>query len=246
MAYNQTITASGGTAPYSFVVSAGALPTGLILSTGGNLTGTPSETGDFSFTVQATDAWSFTGTRAYIVTVGIGGGVDLTVPTVYITQSTQTPAFDVPLVSYRNGFLRAFAIADGANSLTPQVRVRIYDGGSLIQTYTISAPGGSVPTTVDESILSRSWNQAVSGTYIQSGYSLLVDVDPSNLIPEDDESNNVWPASGTPQPLDARDLSILDMTLVPVNTPSGTGNVNAGQRGLVHGLRPQAPSDPRL
>jgi hypothetical protein len=82
--------------------------------------------------------------------------------------------------------------------------------------------------SVDESILSKSWNQAISGTYIQSGYSLLVDVDPNNLIPEDNESNNVWPVSGTPQPLDARDLSILDMTLVPVNTPSGTGNVNAG------------------
>src|SRR6185295_15947060 len=37
VAYNQTISASGGTAPYSFAVTAGALPTGLSLSGGGLL-----------------------------------------------------------------------------------------------------------------------------------------------------------------------------------------------------------------
>jgi hypothetical protein len=155
--------------------------------------------------------------------------LDLTVPAVYITQATQTQAFDVPLVKDRSGYLRAFVIASQANSTTPQVRVRVFDGGSnLLQTYTISAPGASVPTSVDESSLSRSWNQLIPGTLLQPGYSLMVDVDPDHLIPEAGEDNNVWPSSGSPQALDVRDLPVLNMTFVPVTTTSGTGNVSAG------------------
>jgi hypothetical protein len=209
-------------------VSSGLLPTGLTLSTGGSITGTPTALGAFTFTVVATDALSFTGSRSYTVNIAAAGGVDLSLPTVYITQSAQSAAFDVPLVQDRNGFLRAFALADQSNTLTPQIRVRIYDGGSLVQTYTISAPGSSVPTSFDESVLMRSWNQLITGGYIQAGTSILVDVDPGNLISESDESNNVWPASGTPWTLDVRDLPVLNMTLVPVNTTSGTGNVTTG------------------
>jgi hypothetical protein len=56
VAYNQTITASGGTAPYTFAVTAGALPAGLTLTTAGVLAGTPTTAGGFGFTVRATDA----------------------------------------------------------------------------------------------------------------------------------------------------------------------------------------------
>ena len=70
--YSQTLTASsanGGTAPYSFLVSAGALPAGLTLSAGGVLSGTPTTAGSFNFTVQATSSNGFSGTRAY--TLGV-------------------------------------------------------------------------------------------------------------------------------------------------------------------------------
>jgi hypothetical protein len=69
--YNQTITASGGSAPYSFAVTSGTLPTGLSLSSGGVLSGTPSASGPFSFTVQATDPSFNTGSQAYNVTINL-------------------------------------------------------------------------------------------------------------------------------------------------------------------------------
>ena len=69
-AYSQTFTGSGGTAPYTFAISAGALPAGLSLNTtSGALTGTPTAAGTFNFTVRATDADSFSGTRAYSLIV---------------------------------------------------------------------------------------------------------------------------------------------------------------------------------
>ncbi|MBB2488233.1 putative Ig domain-containing protein, partial [Mitsuaria sp. WAJ17] len=68
-AYSQAVTASGGTAPYSYAVTAGALPAGVSLSAGGTLSGTPTAGGSFAFTVTATDAGGFTGSRAYSLSV---------------------------------------------------------------------------------------------------------------------------------------------------------------------------------
>ncbi len=68
-AYSQTITASGGTAPYTYTVTSGTQPTGLTLSSAGTLSGTLTAAGGFSFTVSAVDANSCTGSQAYSVTV---------------------------------------------------------------------------------------------------------------------------------------------------------------------------------
>ncbi|HMZ21961.1 MAG TPA: putative Ig domain-containing protein, partial [Blastocatellia bacterium] len=74
-AYNQTLTANGGTAPYSFSLSAGSLPGGLSLSAGGALTGMPTMAGNFTFTVRATDSSpsACTGDRQYTVTISPPG-----------------------------------------------------------------------------------------------------------------------------------------------------------------------------
>ena len=70
-AYSRTITATGGTAPYTYAVTSGALPAGLTLSTGGALTGTPTVNGSFSFTVRATDAQGYSGSRAYTLVIAV-------------------------------------------------------------------------------------------------------------------------------------------------------------------------------
>ena len=55
-AYSHQLTASGGTAPYTWAITAGALPAGLTLSSAGLISGTPSVSGPFSFSVTATDS----------------------------------------------------------------------------------------------------------------------------------------------------------------------------------------------
>lgn len=75
-AYSETITAQGGTPPYTFAITSGALPTGTSMS-GGVISGTPSATGTFTFTVTVTDSLGFTGSQAFTIVIAApsaGGG----------------------------------------------------------------------------------------------------------------------------------------------------------------------------
>ena len=71
--YSQTLTGSGGTAPYTnFTISAGAMPPGLTISPSGTISGIATGGGLYSFTVQAKDSSTgsgpFTFTQAYTLT----------------------------------------------------------------------------------------------------------------------------------------------------------------------------------
>ena len=76
VSFSQTVTASGGTTPYTYSVSAGSLPLGLSLNaTTGAITGTPTAAGTYDFTITATDSSTgtgapFSGSTEYTGTVG--------------------------------------------------------------------------------------------------------------------------------------------------------------------------------
>ncbi|HEX5735108.1 MAG TPA: DUF4214 domain-containing protein [Blastocatellia bacterium] len=101
ISYSQVLLATGGTAPYtwSLVSGSGSLPPGLNLSTNGTITGTPTTTGTFNFTVRVTDAASGTATKALSINVASGStalGSQFVVQTVP-TQVNPGQAFTVNL-----------------------------------------------------------------------------------------------------------------------------------------------------
>jgi len=71
IAYSQTMSTSGGTAPYSYAVTSGTLPSGLALSPSGVLAGTPTGGGAVAFSITATDTAGFSTTQSYVMTVGV-------------------------------------------------------------------------------------------------------------------------------------------------------------------------------
>jgi hypothetical protein len=81
VAYEQTLTASGGVAPYTFGVTSGTLPAGLTLTAAGVVAGTPTATGTATFTIRATDAASCFVERA--MTMPIAAAVP-TLPQVFV------------------------------------------------------------------------------------------------------------------------------------------------------------------
>ena len=74
-AYTAPLSASGGTSPYTWSVSAGSLPTGLTLdAAAGVISGSPTVTGTSSFTIAVTDSASptpATATAALSITVAV-------------------------------------------------------------------------------------------------------------------------------------------------------------------------------
>jgi uncharacterized repeat protein (TIGR01451 family) len=69
VSYNQMLSAAPAGGNYSFAVTGGSLPPGLALANNGALSGTPTQAGNFSFTVTATGWGGCTATRSYTVQI---------------------------------------------------------------------------------------------------------------------------------------------------------------------------------
>lgn len=151
-AYSANITASGGSAPYTYSLSSGSLPGGLTLSNGGSLSGTPSAAGSFSFTVQATDNTGFTGSRLYNLSVASQAPVTGAVNATVAANSSANPI----TLSLSGGAASSVAVSSApshgttsASGLTISYTPTAGYSGSDSFTYTATGVGGtSSPSTV--------------------------------------------------------------------------------------------------
>jgi hypothetical protein len=70
VAYSKVFTARGGIGPHTFAITAGAVPDGLALDAApGELAGTPTLAGTYSFEVEATASSGCSGATAYVLTI---------------------------------------------------------------------------------------------------------------------------------------------------------------------------------
>ncbi|QJD78771.1 putative Ig domain-containing protein [Spirosoma rhododendri] len=142
VAYAQALTASGGTAPYPYAITAGALPAGLTLSSAGIISGTPTAGGSFTFQVTATDASEapgpYTGVRSYMVTIAA--------PTITLSPTT------LPAGTQGTAYSQAIAASGGTSPYTYAITAGALPAGlTLASNGTLSGTptaGGSFVFTV--------------------------------------------------------------------------------------------------
>lgn len=94
VAFSQTLTASGGTTPYSFALTAGSLPAGITLNGSGALSGTPTTAGSSSATVTVTDAARQTASATVSITVSAPATPPVTVS---LGSGSPAPAQQAPV-----------------------------------------------------------------------------------------------------------------------------------------------------
>jgi hypothetical protein len=87
--YLFTLSAAGGTTPYSWAITGGVLAPGLNLTTGGIITGTPSGTGTFRFTATVSDASGHQASQSF--SIGITAGLAITIPAQLPNASLNNP-----------------------------------------------------------------------------------------------------------------------------------------------------------
>lgn len=182
VAYSQALTANGGVASYTYSLSAGALPPGIALSSAGNLSGTPTISGNFNFTVTATDSVGFTGSQAYAFSVA---APTITITPATLPAATGSIAYSQPLsASGGNGgytyslttgtlppgiALSSAGVISGTPTTTGSYSftVRATDGfgftGSQAYTVTVNAPAiVFVQTTLPGGQVAVAYSQTVS------------------------------------------------------------------------------------
>ena len=189
-------------APGDYTVTAASVTAG-----GSTYTPSPSTT---AMEVEA--GATATVTVTYAATAG--PTLNLSIAGLHLTQSVQTFDNTVPLVSGRDALLRVTALANSSNRVRAQVRVRLYRGNTEVRSVVIESPADTVPTGRLDGEITTTWNTLVEGSLVEPGLRVVAEVDPANTVPEANESDNVFPASGR-LALDVRTPPPLAITLVP-------------------------------
>jgi hypothetical protein len=141
--YNQTLSATGGRAPYVWSITSG-VPSGFSLSSAGVLTGLPSVPGVITFTVQVTDQDNNVAQQSFTLTIFAGKAPNLTISGLPdIVDPAQQPTFalqlDTAYPADMNGTLTLVFIPDPAVGIDDPA-IQFATGGRVLK---FTVPSGS-------------------------------------------------------------------------------------------------------
>ena len=222
-AYTQAISATGGVGPYTFAVTAGALPAGLTLGTGGALSGTPTSSGSFSFTVTGTDANGQTGSRAYTLAVAV--------PVLTLTPAT------LPSGTVGVAYSQAFSAAGGQAPYSFAVTA-----GTLPAGLTLSAGGtlSGTPATAGSFNFTVTATDSTGGTAatVSQAYTMGVINAPPVAV---DDTATVLAGESVTIAVTANDTSIAPITGISIVSAPAQGTAVVSGLDIVYTAPAAAP-----
>ena len=137
-------------------------------------------------------------------------------PALYLNQAAQNLDGTVPLIAGRQAILRVFGTGDDVNNLRPAAQAMFYRDGEIVHSVDLDAPPSGLPTEVDESRLTRSFNAMIPGEVLMPGTEMVVELDTEGTLPLGPGSMTRVPRSGT-MPLNVVEVPPLNVTVVPVH-----------------------------
>ena len=179
--------------------------------------------GTATITVRSSADPSKIATTTVTVSQQQTGTPNIDIGAMYLIQSVQQVDGSVKLVAGRAAVARVFVRGSRTGISTTVVRVRAFEGNTLLQSFEANV---TPSLTVDEGCCSA--NIAIPGTLIRTGVSIVAEADPANLITESNETDNSFPLSGTPQALNVVSVPDFNVRLVPIrqNRTGQTGVAN--------------------
>ena len=171
--YSQQISATGGTTPYTWSISAGSLPANLTInSSTGVISGTPSAAGTANFTIQVADSAAGTATQA--LSIAVSPAPTLTISTTSLPDAGVGTVYSQPVQA--TGGIQPYTWSISAGSLPANLTINSSTG---VISGTPSAAGTSNFTV-------RVADSASTPTITTRALSINVTLPSSRLIGADD------------------------------------------------------------
>ncbi len=189
--YSQTLSATGGLGVYIWTVSAGSLPGGIGLSATGTISGTPSASGTFNFTVKAVSGLS-SATKALSIAVNPA----LSVTTSSLPGGTTGSAYSQTLAASGGtgednwtisagrlpaglslssaGVISGTPTAAGTSNFTVQVADNSGGKASAPLTIVVSAPLSVTTSSLPKGVVGTAYSQTLAASGGTGGYSWTV------------------------------------------------------------------------
>ena len=167
-AYSQTLSATGGTSPYTWSIGSGTLPAGLILSSTGTISGIQPTCTATPITFKVTDSNSTTATKSLAVTINAAlTGTAVTIATSSLSNGTVGTAYSQTLVATGGTAPYTWAITSG----TLPSGLTLSSSGVIAGTPTISVDPSIIFKVTDNkgAIASQSLSIAINSVAAVGG-----------------------------------------------------------------------------
>ncbi|CAO5254753.1 DUF7927 domain-containing protein [Frankia sp. AgKG'84/4] len=229
IAYSNTLVVTGGTAPFTWSVTAGTLPPGLTLNPStGVLAGTPTTAGTYTFTVGVTDAFAVSATQAVTLVVTAG-------PIVIVKSAGASSVAPGGTVNYTitatNTAATAFSGVTFTDALAGVLDDAVYNADATATTGAVSFTSPNLTWT----------GNLAAGAAVTVTYSVTVaNPDTGNKILSSAVSSTTV---GTTCPVGGTDPGCANIVTVSIMTITSSSTVTTTQPGGVVGFTYAAVND---